>query len=729
VRASVASIVERPEGKIVTRPHPRSLLAAAAATLALLVAPTAATAAPNWTTSSITSAGPYVSGDVVTYTLDIVNTGDAVGGTAGTIEIRQDGQAVEVVGTPAKADGPGAGADMSAQVTVAAASNQVVIGPAFAAGDARVTIQVRLPRRYESGWNVQASGTLGGASLNAYDEDRVVSKGGASRLVIDPLGAYPAVVSKGATHVTSLRITNRGSGVADFSTLGRDWTGAYPSPLDPVPPAFSPVVTFTGGCAELLDMGAACLIGSLAPGQSADVQVTFTGLTHFGEVNVSFNARAADTPEYAYRSVDVDVSNGPRAETALYVTGPATGAGNTDLTYTGALVAHPGSSLAQSRLVFDATGFDAGGRRSSSSASGLPSFRSITLSNGASCTQRIDTTVVPNVTYPNTWHCPFASLAAGQRIGFTAVLNFPTALADQRARLEVGLDSTTSTEGWSDDAATTLNVQRTSTLELGVAGPEVVGAGRVATVRLSVKNTGNAQVRRPWIEASLPGGTASFELDPMPAGCNAFYGGRELGCTAATLEPGATATWTVRVRTPSTAGPFVVHVSPGEWDSALSDAYFGEYFALHRALAIRAVPAAQAPFTGVVPARVPPRTTDQLARIGLATSYTCPAACRATVQLRMNRRLAQRLGLVAPPRRGTQAPPFVVLGTGTAARAAAGRLTVVARLSSTYRARVLRVRAALPLQRLATVVSTAPDTKDARWTATTAVTVRPPRRR
>ena len=59
----------------------RALLAAATTVTAVLATTGAANAAPNWSTSTITSTGPYVSGEVATYTLDIVNTGDAGGGT------------------------------------------------------------------------------------------------------------------------------------------------------------------------------------------------------------------------------------------------------------------------------------------------------------------------------------------------------------------------------------------------------------------------------------------------------------------------------------------------------------------------------------------------------------------------------------------------------------------------------------------------------------------------
>jgi len=708
----------------------RALLAAATTVTAVLATTGAANAAPNWSTSTITSTGPYVSGEVATYTLDIVNTGDAGGGTAGTFQLTEDGDPVEVVGTPTKADGPGAGADMSAQVNVAAASNSISILAAFGAGDARITVQVRLPGRFDDQWKVRASGTAN-TGLNIYDEDRLVAKGGPSYLTVDNLSSYPAIVAKDGTFTARLRVTNRGSGAAELPLLRRSYISGSANPFSPTPPAFNPTATFAAGCATITSAGANCNLATLAAGASVDVDITFAGLTHYGSAYSDFTATAADSDRSVYEYLSVGITDGATTHTGMSLDGPKQAASRTDVTYAGTLVNHGSAALGTSRLVFEVDGFDANGVDTSDPKRQVDSVKSITLSTGAACTKHVDTLAIPNVTYPNRFICPVTSLAVGGRISYTLVANYPTSLPNQDVDVDVDLDSITGTTFDGASAETTLNVDRSVELDLGVQGPAIVGADRITGATLSVKNVGNVQARSVMVRATLPGSKAEFVLDTLPAGCWTYTTARHVDCFVMTLDPGATASWNVRIRTPKDPGNVVVRVSAGDWGAALRDAYFGDWDEMDDAVSFRVVKAVEAPLDGVKDTKLPARNLTQLVNLGLPGTFTCPDSCRVAVQLRVDRALAQRLGLVPRPRptRRAKAPNYVVIGTAAKSRTGSGTVVVTTKLTRAYKVKVAALRAALPIKRVVTVVSTAADTKDARWTKTSTVTVRPAPRR
>jgi hypothetical protein len=178
---------------------------------------------------------------------------------------------------------------------------------------------------------------------------------------------------------------------------------------------------------------------------------------------------------------------------------------------------------------------------------------------------------------------------------------------------------------------------------------------------------------------------------------------------------------------PARTGAFVIGVSAYGWDAATSDAYFGPSdYQLERAAVVQLVKPSLAPFVGASGAKLPARNALQLATAGITSRYVCPRACRANVQLRVSRAVAQRLGLV---RRTRNTKGFVVLGTGVKSLATSGNAVVVARPAMQYRAKLRTLRLRLPLQVVSTVVSTGGDDKDARWTATRTISVTPAPRR
>jgi hypothetical protein len=696
----------------------RRVLIAACAALSMLLLPAAAQAAPVWTTSTVTTSGTFTSGELVAVTVDIVNTGDTTGGTAGTLALSAGGAPITVEGTPTVSDGPGAGADQSGHVIVAAGSSEIDVDNAFGTGDARVVFQLRLPKRYVNSYQVGAYGYLSTNYFSASDTTaRTVSKDGGAELLISNLTPIPRVATKDQPYSMRFRVTNKGTATAPFAALELSSVSGSSNALSPTPPSFTPTGTFVSGCASMIGTNYCIVADDLAPGASAEVEVRFEGLTHYGEVWAYVYGRSAERSEYSYGYGDFDVTDGGFSQSTVWMNGPTTASGNTDITYTGGIAALSGSPIGQSQLELTVTGVDAKGRETSD-GDAVQGVKSIILSNGATCTKHTD----GSTTYNNRWVCPIAGIAVGQRIEFSLIVNVPSPIQNLQIYAEASLDSVTGLSDPSDSAWTMLNVARTASLEATVSAPKLIGADRVAPVTVTAKNTGTEPLTYPGADIALAGSAAGF-VDPVGSGCEARQLGDAAWCSSVvTLQPGESRSWTLRIRASKTLGTLVVAVSDLEWSTALDDTYGGHSRDIAAAAAIEVVKPSAVPLTGVKQAKIPARNVTQLVKLGLPSTITCPVRCKVTAQLRVSRAAAMRLRLI---RKTKNTKGFVVIGTATRARAGAGKVIVTTKVAKRYQAAVGRLGVPLPLQRVAIVVSTHPDSRDARWTNTRAVTIKP----
>jgi hypothetical protein len=199
-------------------------------------------------------------------------------------------------------------------------------------------------------------------------------------------------------------------------------------------------------------------------------------------------------------------------------------------------------------------------------------------------------------------------------------------------------------------------------------------------------------------------------------------------CVALSLPAGQSVSWVIPVRAPAKIGSRLeMTANPGEWASQLSDASAGDWELLDRAFSIDVVAPALAPFPGVLVAKAKVQNLAQLVKSGAPSVVTCPVACRAKGELRVSRAVAMRLGLIPTAHRRAKALPYVVIGTGTRSISAAGKVTVVVKLSKAYKAKVAKLRAPLVVSRVLTVTSTDAGSKDASTQKVQALTFRPAR--
>lgn len=701
----------------------RRVLITAVAVLSILALPVAAQAAPNWSETTITTTGALVPGSTGTVVVDLINT-SADAPTAGTIaNLNQDSYSpAEVVGIPVVTAIPGK-TNLSAKLAVSMNSESVTFAAGFASGGARVTFQMRLPETYDP---VQPQ-FIGPNSLSVKAALRFATTGGPSNIVVDDVTpSFPHIATKDGTYALQLRVTNRGSGTAKLLHLEVSKSAYAKKIFSPVPPAFTATAVFAagGGCVTLANSDKRCNMADLAPGASVDVTVNVGALTHYGDIEADVSWYVGDSRSDS-EAFTIDITDGQNLMPAtLTITGPKTGAGSTGIAYTGSVRAPAGTAaFGKSALLFEVTGFDSTGQKSGSSEDELSSITSITLSNGAACA------AAPG--QPNKWACPFDALAAGGTINYTLVANFPTARQDQPTTVSARFESVSSTLSSYSSQATALNVERAATGTLDVAAPKMIGADRSAAVSITLKSTGNTAIRGASIIVRVPGSIGALDPDALPSECSDAYGtGSLVMCRrAADLAPGAAHVWNLRVRANAgTVGKkLVVSVGMPRWEGALTGAFTNlevdavAYFSLGDLAVLDIVKPSEVPFAGVKVAKAKAQSTAQLAKLGASTVVTCPAACKAKVELRLDRKQAEKLGWAKKLKGKTakKAKPYIVIGFGTASRAAAGKVTVKAKLSKAYTKKAAKLKAKLVVQSALTVSSTDAGTKDASFSKVT----------
>lgn len=697
----------------------RSTIAAAVTTGALLALPSAALAEPTWTTSSLTSAGPYVSGATATYTLEIRNSGTAVEPTGGTVTLEEDGEPV-VVSTVTKA-ACATGTDRSAKVTVADGTPAVTIAADFDDGCAKVTFVVHLPARHDSDWQVIATGTPGGEPFFEEDMSRTVSKGGPSTIKLAFPDDAPRWVAKDGTWTSTLTATNKGAGAAEFTrvVLAVPGNASVFSPDWGANPPFNPTGTFTAGCASVDAMG--CHLGTIPAGESRSVTVSAGTLTHFGSIDVYATAHTADRESWWHHdaSRNVQVTNGRSALVMTDVEGPQAAAGGTDLTYTGEFVNDGPDALDAAQLDVSASAFNTEGKSFwSAGGTEVESIRSITLSNGATCAPEVNNHATPAVARMNDWDCPLANIAPGQRVTFTVVANFPTAEKDANAWISATIQTPTYiVEGGdpSDSAGTALNVEKTVDLEVAASSQALIGTGHVAPVTVTVTNHGNTKAERVSLAGTVRGVAGTFDTASLPSKCAGVSKPQFTRCALGAIEPGATASLVIDVKAGADLGGLAIQLSasqngPGMEVNDDNDAV------THVMTVARS---SSVPLNAVVFRPKAVNANVLLRGRGLNTRVKCPTTCKATVQLWVKRPVAMKMKL-RMPRKGD-----VLVGTSTKVSNPAGNVTVFTKVTKRHQAAFRAYRRPVMIQRKTTAVSTAASNLGASTVTTQNLVVKP----
>jgi uncharacterized repeat protein (TIGR01451 family) len=343
----------------------------------------------------------------------------------------------------------------------------------------------------------------------------------------------PATANAGTNITYSLTLTNGGpSNAASVSltdTVPANTT--FVSETQTTGPTFSCVTPAVGGTGTIT-----CSLASFATGASATFSITVhisPGAT--GTVSNTANVSATTTdPNPGNNSSTVSTTVTRSADISVLKTAPAAAAAGTNITYN-ITVTNNGPSDATSVTMADT----------------LPpntTFVSETQTSGPAfvCSN-------PAIGGTGTVSCSIAGLTSGATATFTITVQILLATPP-------GPSSNTATVTSSSDPNASNN---TSTAVTQIAGavadlsitktpsPGPYGTGLPITYTIVVTNAGPNTATAVTVTDVLPPGT-TFQSSTPPGACS---GTTTITCNAGTLANGATATFTITLTLPSTAGP------------------------------------------------------------------------------------------------------------------------------------------------------------------------------
>lgn len=543
----------------------------------------------------------------------------------------------------------------------------------------------------------------------------------------------PRVVAKDGTYLATLNVTNRGTSAAEEAMVNMGvWGNANEfSPTGGTHPPFRPVVTYPGGCDAITD--STCKLGTLAPGQTRSVTVAVTQITHFGRLNMQFWGRFKGgnlSATGGYSTWQVQVTNGKSSVVRVDAEAPQSASGSTDIVVPGEIVNVGPDTLDQAILRINTSRFNTVGNPVRGNDTEVSSIRSLKLSNGTVCAPWVNP--ADNKATANTFTCPVSGMAPSSRLGFELVVNYPTGLQDFPVTIEGELVTTTFLARGSAAGFTKrieLNPGKTVDLAATATGQALIGADRLAAVKVTVTNKGNAKAEGVSINGDARRGVGgTFDKDSLPTTCSGIVKPQTASCFVGEIEPGKSAVVTMTVRAGTALG--LLPVSFGTWHA--SDVVETNPDDNATTVTMQVVKADAVPFVGVRDVR-PPATVQMAAflRSGAPTTVTCPSGCRAQVSLQVRRNVAERLGLVPRPRPGARRAaaakplPYIVIGTATKARSSKGKVVVSAKVTRAYKVKLAALRAPLTISRVVKVTATSAGIRGATYTSTRAMTVRP----
>jgi hypothetical protein len=413
---------------------------------------------------------------------------------------------------------------------------------------------------------------------------------------------------------------------------------------------------------------------------------------------------------------------------------PQSAAGNTDIVIPGEVAIGSGSALDQGMLYLRTSRLSSTGdyfaQWNAVAEPEVGAIRSAKLANGTVCGARVDP--ISGKATPNEFVCPLNGAAAGSRIGFELVANFPTTRRD----LGVTVGGTVVTPAFvaagSQPSFTkwiTLNPERTVDLVTEASSQAVIGRDRDARVMVKVTNKGATTAENVTIAGDARGGIGGrFQGDTLKSDCTGVNKPIYTRCSVGNIAPGATATFMVDVHAANKMGLFAVTFGASHANYAAIETNPDDNATT---LAFTVVKANMVPFKGVKQTKPAKTNLMLLAKRGTKATLVCPSGCKAVVQLRVRRPLAEKLGLAKPiknAKAAKRALPYIVIGQATKARGSKGKVIVNVRLSGKYRMKVQKLTRPLSIMRVATVTSTEKGTRGATFSGTKSMTVKPLKR-
>ncbi len=590
-------------------------------------------------------------------------------------------------------------------------------------------------------------------------------------------------VAKDGTTSTTFTIHNWGDGPAYNVYVKAGFSGGWnystwwnPSPIDPPKLKAGSETEFDWEGAKFTPVAGAdcvataapetCVIGEIPAGGSKTVTVGGSslvklGVTVFPTLNIDDNRGHEKNRDYsipAWNDTDnytdersaagIKITDGKTVQPRVALDGPSVANGRSDVSYPFE-IANGGSDAVTNGVLrvvapsFTDKGADAGNPLKADANNPIDSLKSVTLSSGTTCAAEkewfFDGAKYVQKERIGIWLCPVASIPAGARVTGTVVANFASGRVDSTTDFgpvytgdgESGSVAVTlytghfnkpgSTVG--DQRSTRLNRATTSDLDISVKSAKQIGAERLGLHVVTIKNNGPSTAKNVSLGGSFYKLVGKFETTLLPGSCTGVVVSDNVSCAIGDIASGQSASITIpvlganKVGLQQVATYWASHAGYDPNDDNDNVAHVQEV-----------VKAALAPLEGVKIGKAPAIFKfATLGKTGLKSTVDVPGASRVVVDLQVSRLVAQKMGLVKAPK-GTKArakaSPFIKIGTGVKVMKAAGKATVVTKLTKAYKVKVLKLRKPLKVQRVVTVTSTAALTKGATHVATNNLTLR-----
>lgn len=678
-------------------------------------------------------AGTAVAGDTVNYTLNIDVTTDF--GADATVEINTpDGGTLGALAVVP-------GLDLNdARVTVM--GNEITLLDTLDSddGDVEVTIPVTMPRAYTPNFNIATDKTSGAAAIaDIVSANATVSKGGPSdlRTRVTSITSAAALtnkwVKKGVDASATLTVTNAGTGAAHFVDIDVDLdygNNELLSPETPNPPntAFAPEFAIGAGTCAVTSPST-CTIAEIAPGATVTIPVTITKITHYGylSVDADIDSKADNGTNrncgnsYDYNTVTgdcdividaldgfngyVSITDGTTIEPHVGVlSGATSAAGGAAVSFTGGVSAAGSAIAAGSLLEIRSTPYkdNVGVGTSYEGDAGVSqSIQSVTVP-GATCANYVDPATSKKQL--DRFICVLPAISANTRAAFSVGAKFATNQKNVWASVSATLHAPGYAQVGSennDSDSVRLNVDKTTDISVVAKSAALVGAGNVAPVDVTIKNTGTTKARWISFTASTPNGAGSFGDVDQNAACAVTRGGMNdaaiLRCTSGELAAGASRTMTIWVTAGTKLGALPVSISAS---------YSGDGYDLNPdndwvIQNMTIVKKSSAPLLGVKVAKAKALKKAALVKAGFKTVVTTPGAAVVKVDIVVTGKVAKQLGLIKKASKKD-----VVIGTKKVKTTKSQKVTVTTKLSLKYKAKIAKVKKKFTAKRVVTVTST-----------------------
>ncbi|HXI14272.1 MAG TPA: choice-of-anchor Q domain-containing protein [Thermoanaerobaculia bacterium] len=431
------------------------------------------TIAAGSTDVSISKTGPTsaVPGRSTTYNLTVTNTGSISATSVVVTETPFPGAQFVSATTPCAGGFPCSLGSIAPGASVPISVTYSI--PAGATGSITNTAGVSATNGDTNTANDSASTT---ATL-APDSDLSVTKSG------------PASFTPGTNITFNIVATNNGPSTATGVTL-----------TDPTPSGLT-FVSATGACAN----GFPCALGTLTPGQSLPVSVTYAVPSGYTPTTVSNTVTISPTDaSSANNTATATSSSGASADLSIVKTGPASVTAGQSVTYSIA-VTNAGPSDASSVNVTD-----------------TPSANLTFVSASGACT------ALP---------CTIASIAAGTTQTISAVFNVAaTATGSISNNASIASSGTPDPLSGNNSSTVTSTVGGSADVSIVKTGPTSVTAGQSVTYSIAVTNNGPSDASSVTV-TDTP--SANLTFVSASGACTAFP------CTIASIAAGATQTISV----------------------------------------------------------------------------------------------------------------------------------------------------------------------------------------